>query len=1129
MKNNTNPSRPSLQLLLGLGQITLVALVLLTLPVAGFAQETTGSVRGTVLTPLGAPSAGERVTVTDTRTGAARTTTTNDAGAFNVRGLTIGGPYTLRVQSSEHQDAMVTDVYTSLGAATSFNITLAEADDAIDEITVVASAVATADLAIGPGTAFSLADIEAMPSIARQIRDIIRIDPRVSIGRNDFGDGSGINCMGSSPRSNSFTIDGIRAADGFGLNEGSGNSTRNTFPIPFDTVASASVEFAPLDVQYSQFTGCNVNVVTKSGTNEFHGSAFYLYNDDSLTGDSLEGDLVITEPFEDKNFGFEVGGPIIRDRLFFYAAYEETDEASAFDSGPIGGGFANEDWLTVAEALIIDGILSSQYDRDTLGILRSLPAASERIFARIDWNINDNHRAEFTYSDLTESNVEPDSLGFDGFTFGDNFLLEGSEQDAISVRLFSNWTDSFSTEFRYSSLEVQDFQGPLGGGEAQDDNKPYIKIQDGAGEFILSSGPGPFRSANDLQYSTDQVKLMADLVLGDHTLTVGYEWEGREIFNLFIVAGTGEIVFADVAALQAGTASAISGSGSFTGNPIDAAATFERDINSFYVQDRWQVSDALSVIAGLRYDSYDSSDFPTENPVFEQRYGFKNTHSFDGLDLLQPRIGLTYDMPYETWGNTQITAGFGVFGGGDPTVHFANSYQNFGGAIGFGASFIPPCTAADLQVIDASGNFTGIPACVTQGQINQANQNAGQVAALDPNFDLPSNHRWSFGIKHLTAFESEFLSNWDINFDFIYTDHKDATNWVDLTLTPNGVTLPDGRPQFFAVDPLLPGCSATFNGPGLGFSNAGTNGGPCDAGGDDEDVLMTNGVEGSTTSISLQIGKEFNFSDRTSLDLRLGYAYTDAEVGNGINSSQATSSFEEVAVAVINDVQLGPAMWANEHNFVLRALFKHYFMADHATAIGLFLRRRSGRPFSYVYDNNTATLLFGDSDNEERNLLYVPTGGPTDRDPLVDFTGLDADGTTQAFFDFLESSGLNRYAGSVTPKNAFNQPYSTDLDIRIQQDIPLPWAEHSLKVFLDIENVLNLFSESNNINTYISAGDVEEGVPVLDALLSADGSQFLYDNFNPGGRNTAPSFNPINQRDLADSVYRIQLGIKYSF
>jgi hypothetical protein len=1040
--------------------------------------------------------------------------------------LPVGGPYEIRVQSSQYQDARVTDVYTNLSAAASFNITLGAADEAIEEIVVLASAVAVQKMAIGPGTAFSLEDIESMPSIARQIRDVIRIDPRVSLGRADNGGGYGINCLGGSSRSNAITIDGAVANDGFGLNEGTGTSARFAFPIPYDTVASASVEFAPLDVQYSQFTGCAINIVTKPGSNEFSGSAFYLFNNEGLTGDKLSGDTVITDPFEDLNYGFDLSGPIIKDKLFFTVAYEETDEGGTQNAGPIGGGFADEDWLTVDEANVLAGILQNQYGRDVGPIVRTLPQTSERWFTRLDWNINDEHRAELTYTQLEELNLDPDDLGFDGFTFRDNFEFEGIEQDTISLRVFSNWTDNFSTEFRYSTFDVTDIQGPAGGGEAQDPNPiPRIQVGDGTRDFrgdpniIFTSGPGFFRSANDLQYTVDQLKLAADYVMGDHTLTFGVEQESRDVFNLFIRNATGTIVFLDEAALLAGTADSIEMFGSYTQVAADAGAEFKRDINSFYLQDEWQVNDALTLIAGIRLDQYKSDDAPIYNPVFEQRYGFSNTQTFDGLELFQPRIGLTYDLPDS---DTQLSIGYGIFGGGDPTVHFANSYQNFGGAIGFGSDSSTACASDPnvLQVTDGTGQFTGLPACVPQAAADQANANTGEVNAVDPNFDLPANHRWSIGLNHIVSSDNSFLDGWTIQADYIYTEHKNAVDWVDLTLTPNGVTLPDGRPQFFAVDPLLAGCTATFAGIGQGFTGAGTDGGPCDAGGDDQDILMTNGVEGSTASFAVQLAKTFEFSDRTSFDFNFGYAWLDSEVGNPVNSSTASSSFEEVATAVINNNTLGPALWGTPHNFVLRGRLKHYFFEDSPTSISFFYRRRAGRPFSYTYDNNTPTSVFGDSDNEERNLFYVPTG-PSD--PLVDLSGLDE----QAFFNFLDESGLSAYAGSIAPKNAFNNPWSSDLDLRIQQDIPM-FKDHALQVFFDIENVLNLFSDDNT-QRYVSTGDVQEGVPVLDASYNATTGQYSYFNLNPGGRNTFPTFNPLVNRDVDDSVWRLQLGIRYKF
>jgi hypothetical protein len=1117
--------------------LSLLALVLVVLaPVSGFAQEITGTVRGTVSTPGGDPSVGDSVTVTDTRTGSARTVSTNENGGFNVRGLTVGGPYTIRVDSDDYQGTVVTDVYTTLAAASSFNIVLETRSGTMEEVIVVSSAaVAGADLAIGPSSAFNLEDIQAMPTITRQIRDVIRLDPRVNVGRADGGNGFGISCLGGSARSNSFTIDGVRSADGFGLNA-SGNTARNTFPVPFDTVRSASVEFAPVDVQYGSFTGCNINVVTKGGGNEFSATGFYLFNDDSLTGDTIDhpsaNNPVISEAFEDTNWGVEVSGPIIKDKLFFYVSYEETDEGSAQNTGPIGGGFANERYLTLDDANRIAGILRNQYDRDPGFLVRTLPQFSERTFARLDWNINDNHRAEMTYVKLEERNLETDDFGFGGFTFSDNFEVEGTDQDAMSLRLFSDWSDSFSTEVRLSSLDVTDVQGPLGGGEAQDDDFVRIQVLDDDGDEILTSGPGFFRSANDLQYTLDQAKLAAYWDKGDHRITMGYELDSLDVFNLFIPNATGTLIFESIDDLEAGILDFGFFTGSFTQDPSDAAASFARDIHTYYLQDEWQPNDRTTVTYGLRYDSYDSDDRPIYNPLFEARFGFSNQQAFDGLDLLMPRIGFTYEMPWDGWGEMQLRGGFGMFSGGDPTVHFANSFQNFGGALGGSTVFSSPCTSADRDVL--AGGFTGLPDCMRIAAQNSALQNQGGTAAIQPGFELPSQNRFNIGISLNTVSERDFLDNWQIEVDAIYSDHQNSIEYWDLSNTPatnpdgSIIFLPDGRPKFAPIDPMLPGCNAVFQGPGAGFVGTTPE---CEvarargATGDSlQHILMGNGVSGQTRSVSLQAAKTFDIGDNSSLSFRFGYAYTDSEIGNPVGSSTATSGYEEVAQAVINKTELGPAVWVNEHNIVIGATFKHYFFEDHPTSIGMFFRRSSGRAFSYTYDNPTSQNVFGDSDDEERNLFYVPSGP---NDPLVDLSTLADQGTLDAFWAYLARSGLNEFAGQISPKNGFNQQWNTDMDVRISQDIPIGDSRNSLKIFLDIENIMNLISDGENIQLYTRSGDINEAMPLVDASLSADGSQYIYSNFRPGGTG-APTFHPISI-DVDDSVWRVQLGLKYSF
>lgn len=1100
-----------------------VALAAMAASVPVIAQEITSDIRGTVYTPAGDPAAAVTVTVTDTRTGSTKTTTTNNNGGFAVRSLTVGGPYIIRVQSDDYQNAVITDVFTNLSGASNFDIQLNEAGGGVEEISVVAEKLAPTTVAIGPSSSFDLETIESLPSISRQVRDVIRIDPRVSIGRSDGGNGFGISCSGGNNRFNSFTIDGVRAADGFGLNA-SGNLARNTFPVPFDGIRAASVEFAPVDVEYGQFTGCNVNVVTKSGSNEFHGSAFFLYSNDNLQGRTLEGDQVVGDDvtFDRYNWGADLGGPIIKDKLFFYFAYEETDTADTQNDGPIGAGFANEGFISEADANRIAGILSSSYGRDVGEIIRTLPETSVRYFGRIDWNITDGHRLEATYSRLEEENLEGDDYGFGGFTFGDNFEVEGSESNTYAVRLFSDWTDNFSTEIRLSRNEVTDLQNPLGGGEAQEENTPRIQVLDADGDEMFTSGPGFFRSANALNYTNDQVKIAADYVAGDHTFTFGYELDKLEVFNLFAANATGTIVFDSIDDLEAGNAGFIFGTGSFSGDINDAAANFTRNIHSLYAQDQWQVTDALELTIGARYDWYQSNDAPTESSAFVQRYGFSNAVGFNNLDIFMPRVGLTYELPEDSFGDTKLTAGFGVFSGGDPTVWYSNAFSNFGGGLGGGNIFGNGCTADDFNVLQG-GSFTGIPQCIIAQQQAEAAAGQGRTDAIDPNFKLPSQHRYSIGLSHYTQDTGiSFFDDWSVQLDFIYSDNKNSADFVDLTLTPVG-TAPDGRPIYNAIDPLLDGCNATFIGPRDGFSGV-TD--ACDAGGDDQDILLTNATtgNGSTKTFSAQFAKDFLLGDRTELGFQAGYAYIDAQIGNPTTSSTATSNFEELAIANLNHPVVAPSQFANTHNITIALNFKHEFIEDHPTRLGLFFRARSGNPFSYTFDGDTGEDFFGDTDDEERILFYVPTGA---NDPLMDLSNLDA-ATQAAFFDFLASSGLDEYAGQIAPRNAFEQPWSTDMDIRFQQEIPTPFEGHKFEFFVDFENFLNLLGSGNNIQRFADNGAVGEAVPVAPA--SIENGVYVLQGFNPGGASSADfGFDPINDRDVDDSVWRIQFGIRYKF
>ena len=375
------------------------------------------------------------------------------------------------------------------------------------------------------------------------------------------------------------------------------------------------------------------------------------------------------------------------------------------------------------------------------------------------------------------------------------------------------------------------------------------------------------------------------------------------------------------------------------------------------MQDEIQVTDDLTATLGLRYDYYASDDDPMFNPVFFQKYGIVNTQAFDGLDVIQPRFGINYDAGQTLFGDTEFRGGVGVFSGGDPTVWFANNYQNFGGAIGSGNE--GDCPASALQVV-SGGMFTGIPSCITDAQIAEANQFAASVNAVDPNFKLPSILRYNIGFTHYTDFTGGdgFFDNWLVNVDFIRSEMKNPTDWVNLQLTPTSAVAPDGRPILNNVNPLLPGCDAQFLGIRQGFAGTDlSDGGPCDSGFTDEDILLTNAVGdgGYTQNVSIGLQKDFDYhlgNIPGSFSFLAGYAYSTAEVVNPSNSSTAGSSFEEVAVVTPNQAFVAPSQFVNNHNITLAARFSQEFIRDHPTGLNIFFNARSGRRFSYVFDED---------------------------------------------------------------------------------------------------------------------------------------------------------------------------------
>lgn len=1060
----------------------LALLAMLFISVAGQAQETTSAIRGVVLGPDGSPAANASVRVVDTRTGTGRTVSTNDSGVFSSAGLRVGGPYTITVESSLYTKKTVNDVYLELGDT--FNLTVPLSAEAIEEIFVTAAAVQTAQTALGPSSAFNLQDLQTAPAINRDIKDLIRIDPRIYV---DEAFVDAIQCAGANPRFNSLTVDGVRLNDNFGLNSNGYPTER--IPFSYDAIEQIAVELAPFDVQYGGFTACNINAVTKSGSNEFHGTAFVDYTDDSLRGDSLEGDDIDQGDFDETRYGASLGGPIIKDRLWFFAAYEKLDGANTFDRGPAGSGAAREiAGVSQAQYDEILDIAQNIYNYDPGGLPASLDNDDEKFFVKLDLAINDNHRAAVSYNYNDGYNISQSDGDSDELEFSNHYYERGAQLDSYTGQLFSNWTENFSTEFRYSYSELDNRQLSLAGvdfGEVQ-----ITTFNDDDGDMVDSRatvylGADDSRHANKLNYDLTSYKLAGSYILGDHTISGGFEREEFDVFNLFIQEAEGEYRFSSIDDFRAGTPNRITYENASPSNvKADAAATFQYEINTVYIQDEftWPNTD-VTIVAGLRYDEYSSDDVPKPNPDFEARYGYSNSQNLDGEGLLQPRIGFNW----EPTDSLNVRGGIGLYSGGNPNVWISNNYSNDG------VTQIEVQDRSGTSVFDIPFNGDGQPIYDIPQELFDAvaagEGRAGGINALDQDFDIPSEWKYALGATYNFDLPGGLGEGYTLNADILISEQDDAAIIFDGTLEQID-TAPDGRPIYRGIDRSDPACATD----------------PVNCSSASQDFILTNANDdGFNHSYSLALSKGYDWG----LDWTLGYAYTESSDINPMTSSVAFSNYANIAVSDPNDPGRAQSNYEIPNRITLRVNYERAFFGDNMTRITVFGAANEGRPFTYTY---TDGFMFGDSVGFiSRQLLYVPTGPD---DPNVVFNFPDQ-AVQSAFFDFLSAQGLNEFAGGILPRNAFHSDWWTKFDVRVEQEFPGFADGHKISTFLLIENFGNLLDDEWGV---LKEASFPRYQGVVDASIS-DGMYRYDDFFEPGGQS----------RETDASLWELRFGFKYDF
>ncbi|WP_026376768.1 TonB-dependent receptor [Aestuariibacter salexigens] len=1015
-----------------LNRVAIAVAVSVGLSGPALAQETTAGIGGTVITSSGELAAGATITITDTRTGNTRVITANDTGRYNLRGLSVGGPYTVVVTDSRGSKT-VNDVYLTLGENLALNIGL-ESQAAVEKIVVTGSVVNSAYGADGPVANFGLEDLEYAPAINRDIKDVIAIDPRVYI---DEGFNDAVQCAGSNSRFNSLTVDGIRTNDNFGLNSNGYPTVR--IPFSYDSISQVAVELAPFDVQYGGFTACTINAVTKSGTNELKGSVFYDYTSDSLRGDKLQGNDVNVGDFDEDRYGFNVGFPILKDKLFFFGSYEKLEGSQLFDRGAADSNAAVP-VLGVSQAQLdrIEQIARDLYGYDPGPFVSSLPVEDEKIMAKIDWNISDNHRFALVYNYNDGDTVRESDGDSNEFEFSNHYYRQRGEWESYVGSLYSDWTDNFSTELRIGTSDFEAFVDPLGG---TDFGEVQIRTSNNGSRATVYLGADDSRHANKLKYSTDTLKLTGTYIAGDHVISAGFEHESLDVFNLFIQEAQGEYRFSSIDDFEAGTPNRITyENAAGSNNPNDAAASFSYDISTLYVQDEYYWLDQdMTITFGLRYDWYSSDDVPPLNPIVEDLYGFSNQQNLDGLDLLQPRLGVNWQYD-ENW---EIRGGIGLYSGGNPNVWISNNYSNNG--------------VIQLENQDRSGTsvfdmaFTGqgrpiydIPQELFDAVANGQGRNGG-INFQDPNFEIPS--EWKYALGATYTFDNDMI----LMMDYLYSKKQDAAIISDATRLLVG-SAPDGRPVYDSVN------------------------------GRSQDFMLTNvkGDSGESTTVSFALQQSMD----NGVDWSVSYAYVDATDVSPMTSSVAFSNYISPAVYDAENPGAATSNYEIPHRFTFRLSYSHEFFDGYDTRITVFGRANQGRPYSFAFDGDPG---FGSSVGFiSHNLVYIPEVN----DANVVY-GEDFD--LAAFNQFIEDQGLAR--GEIMARNSKNSDWWTKFDLRVSQEFKGFMDGHKGEAFFVIENFGNFLNDDWGV---LEEASFPRTQPIVDASINGNG-QFVYNEFiTPG-------------------------------
>lgn len=824
----------------------------------------------------------------------------------------------------------------------------------------------------------------------------------------DAGDGA-ISVAGVNNRYNTISVDGMSQGDPFGLNA-NGMPYIGT-PISVDTIAAYDLKVSDYDVA-SDTVGATVNAVTKSGTNEFHGSVYYAVRDADWMGD-IDGEKY-TGFEKDETRGLTVGGPILKDRLFFFGSYEE-QTITNFGGGSGADGLANGDvsQADIDEAISIATSLGLQ--PGVYGVTGT-DLENKRYLAKLDWNISDWHRASLTYQQTEEFRPTPYDQFSDTVVLSSHWYNIDNITKNTSLQLFSDWTENFSTEAKISQQTFDQVNGnPV--------NQPEVEIETADGGSIFL---GEDNNRHENQINTDRLAatVFGTYYLGDHVIKGGFDYLRHDVFNLYGRDLHGSYVFESLEDFASGNYDVYNLRTPAPGYSVqDTAAALVYSQFSPYLQDTWEVSDQLSVTYGIRVNIPKADRAPEESPGFEEAFGFRNDYKLGSNNkVILPRFAFNYSFDTERY--SQLRGGIGAFQSVPPFVWLANPYQNNGGVTALSyRSFNPGSAPFSADPYDQNIPAGGNP--------------SNQIDVIDPDFKLPTVWKASLAYDHELPWYGLVGS---VEFQTIRA--KDGAFYKALNIGEVQGQLADGRDSYYCTLGSLSSSNKNCGrNPAYSFNS----------------TVLTNTDEGVSNSLTIALNKPM----ANGWYANASYTHTRADEVGSNASSQAWSSYQYVSRVNPNESFATTASREIRNSVKASIGWERAFFGDYKTSISAFYSGRDGLPYTW--------LINGDMNGD--GIFQDPAYIPLVNDPNVSYGSATADQIAR-FHAFIDSNSyLSGRRGQIAGRNESRLPWVNQVDLGLQQELPGFAKEHKSIVRLDIYNVLNMLNNDWGVTEEIGGFD----------------------------------------------------------